>query len=610
MSSTGIIAFLSSLWLLFIPALSQAHSLGTPIPAIKEQPLQSPAQLLDTTKKQLTRLLIGNPSQDNASSWEQIAGQFGTLFKDHQETDLGPESLYLQARTYQLMSVRFNKDAYSQQARKKFLQLAGQYPQHRRSDDARYQAALLAPKENPPSSPKELTRQSIVQAEQRQQQIGPKKQYDQSAKTQKMGMANAPAKPPQHVPLETGKSKNLNKLAQISKASYWSSRNYSRVVISAESKLNYQVNQNDEGIIFQLTPCSVAPDVQQLQKFSKGLLHQVQIQDNEEGEVELFLQLDPFKEYKTFTLNDPYRLVVDIYGQEAPQKTVTNTVQPGNKTQNHITNPAVEKEHEQSSIPLLSDNKKYGPTGPNPHIKLQPEPLSLTQQLGLGIKTIVIDPGHGGKDPGAMAHGLKEKDIVLKIAKELAKILRKDFQYQVILTREKDVYIPLEQRTEIANRKKADLFVSIHVNAHSDQSNSGIETYFLNLATDADAMRVAALENASSTHSIGELEDILATLMNNSKIDESSRLARFVQNNLINGFSHRYRPKNLGVKQAPFYVLIGAEMPAILAELSFISNPREARLLKNTSHLHKLARQLARGIVAYVDHHQAAVRLY
>ena len=270
----------------------------------------------------------------------------------------------------------------------------------------------------------------------------------------------------------------------------------------------------------------------------------------------------------------------------------------------------LEKELDQDEILLLADMKKYGPTGPNPHIKLQPEPLSLTQQLGLGIKTIVIDPGHGGKDPGAMAHGLKEKDIVLQIAKKLATILREDFHYQVLLTRTEDEYIPLEQRIGIANRQKADLFVSIHINAHTDQSNSGIETYFLNLATDADAMRVAALENASSTHSIGELQDILASLMNNSKIDESSRLARFVQNNLINGFSHKYRPKNLGVKQAPFYVLIGAEMPAILAELTFISNPREARLLKNSTHLQRLARQLASGIVAYVDHHQAAVRLY
>ena len=208
-----------------------------------------------------------------------------------------------------------------------------------------------------------------------------------------------------------------------------------------------------------------------------------------------------------------------------------------------------------------------------------------------------------------MAFGLKEKDIVLKVAKKLGIILTENFHYQVILTRTKDVFIPLERRTALANSHKADLFISIHINAHGNQTHSGIETYFLNLATDADAMRVAALENASSTHSIGELQQILSSLMNNSKIDESSRLARFVQTNLINGFANSYQPKDLGVKQAPFYVLIGAEMPAILAELSFITNPEEANLLKNEQHLEKIAQKLAGGIVAYVDHHRAAFQM-
>ena len=208
-----------------------------------------------------------------------------------------------------------------------------------------------------------------------------------------------------------------------------------------------------------------------------------------------------------------------------------------------------------------------------------------------------------------MAFGLKEKDIVLKVAQKLAKHLKETTSYQVVLTRTKDVFIPLEKRTAMANTHKADLFISIHVNAHADQTSSGIETYFLNLATDADAMRVAALENASSNHSIGELQDILSSLMNNSKIDESSRLARFVQSNLINGLKSTYKPRDLGVKQAPFYVLIGAEMPAILAELSFITNPAECKLLQDDTHLEKLAKQLAGGIVAYIDHHHAAVKV-
>ena len=185
-------------------------------------------------------------------------------------------------------------------------------------------------------------------------------------------------------------------------------------------------------------------------------------------------------------------------------------------------------------------------------------------------------------------------------------ILKSKYNFQVTLTRTKDTYLPLEERTAIANTQGGDLFISVHVNAHPDKTIGGVETYFLNLATNADAMRVAALENATSTHSISELQDILADLMKNSKIAESSRLAQFVQTNLIGGTTKVYRTKDLGVKQAPFYVLIGAEMPAILAEISFITNPEEAKLLQDETYLQRIAEQIAAGIVAYVDHHHTA----
>jgi N-acetylmuramoyl-L-alanine amidase len=208
-----------------------------------------------------------------------------------------------------------------------------------------------------------------------------------------------------------------------------------------------------------------------------------------------------------------------------------------------------------------------------------------------------------------MAFGMKEKDVVLKVSKKISRILKTSYHYEVVLTRTKDEYISLEERTAIANTHKSDLFISIHVNAHADKTRSGIETYFLNLATDANAMQVAALENATSTHRIGEMQDILANLMKNSKIAESSRLAQFVQTHLIEGMDSQYKTRDLGVKQAPFYVLIGAEMPSILTEISFITNPEEAKLLQEEQYQEKIAAQIAAGIVAYIDHHHtAAVR--
>ncbi len=165
----------------------------------------------------------------------------------------------------------------------------------------------------------------------------------------------------------------------------------------------------------------------------------------------------------------------------------------------------------------------------------------------------------------------------------------------------------MEERTAIANTQNADLFVSIHVNAHPQKSVKGVETFYLNLATNDEAMRVAARENATSTHNISELQDILSDLMQNAKIKESSQLAQFVQTSLITGLKqHNYSPKNLGVKQAPFYVLIGAAMPAVLAEISFITNPGEAKHLKDDTYLQAIAEQIAAGVATFAEHRRTA----
>ncbi len=229
-------------------------------------------------------------------------------------------------------------------------------------------------------------------------------------------------------------------------------------------------------------------------------------------------------------------------------------------------------------------------------------PLSLAQQLGLGVKKIIIDPGHGGKDPGAMAFGMKEKDIVLDIAKKLAPILEKELHCQVVLTRDQDIFIPLEERTAIANTQNADLFVSLHINAHPSGKIRGLETYYLNLTSNAEAMRVAARENATSTHQMSDLQGILSDIMKNSKISESSRLAQQVHNSIVTKANNKAYAniKNLGVKQAPFYVLIGAEMPAILIEIAFISNKQDAENLKNPRFVAMLTQEIAYGIRAYV----------
>jgi N-acetylmuramoyl-L-alanine amidase len=231
-------------------------------------------------------------------------------------------------------------------------------------------------------------------------------------------------------------------------------------------------------------------------------------------------------------------------------------------------------------------------------------PDALTRQLSLGVRRIVIDPGHGGRDYGAPGYlrGVHEKHVILTIAKRLAAKIRDQIGCEVLLTRDQDHFLTLEERTALANTKSADLFVSLHANSSPEKSAYGIETFFLNLATDDDAIRVAALENATSTKNISDLQTILNDLMQNTKINESSRLASHVQDAMCNHLKSRFnRIKNKGVKQAPFYVLLGAQMPAILIETSFISNPRECKRLIDKTYQDNLCEGIVKGIRNYIE---------
>jgi N-acetylmuramoyl-L-alanine amidase len=214
---------------------------------------------------------------------------------------------------------------------------------------------------------------------------------------------------------------------------------------------------------------------------------------------------------------------------------------------------------------------------------------------------IVIDPGHGGKAPGGVGpHGEKEKDITLEMGRILAKRLS-DEGVEVFLTRDNDTYIPLEERTAFANKHNADLFVSIHVNATEARYRDGVETYFLNLTTDASSNKVAERENAMSSSSMQGLHLIIKDLMLNAKINESSRFATFTQNAIISSLRKTgYTGKDLGVKQAPFYVLMGAQMPAILIEIGFITNPADCILLHNNAHLEAIIEGIMGGVRTFM----------
>ena len=220
---------------------------------------------------------------------------------------------------------------------------------------------------------------------------------------------------------------------------------------------------------------------------------------------------------------------------------------------------------------------------------------SLAQQLGLSVKTIVIDPGHGGKDPGAVSQARQEKQIVLSLSKTLHDILVKK-GYNVRLTRETDVFLPLRKRTQFATNQKADLFISIHTNASTARSAAGIETYYLALASDESARITAMRENAGAEYNMKELDALVGRILKESKSTESRRLAELIQAQLTSG----KQVKNRGVKHAPFVVLIGTKVPAVLVEVGFISNPTEGQKLTTKAYQRQLATSIAKGIEQYI----------
>jgi N-acetylmuramoyl-L-alanine amidase len=225
--------------------------------------------------------------------------------------------------------------------------------------------------------------------------------------------------------------------------------------------------------------------------------------------------------------------------------------------------------------------------------------LSLSRQLGLGVARVVIDPGHGGHDPGAQGKNLNEAALTLDVALRLEKLLQQD-AFNVVLTRRTDVYVPLEERTAMANRENADLFLSIHVNASRNEAARGVETYFLSFASSPEAEAVAARENSASSGGMHSLPDIIKAIALNNKLDESRDLAGMVQEALVSRLRRSNRDiRNLGVKKAPFVVLIGASMPSVLAEISFLTNKEELQLLKTSAYKQRVAEALHAAVMRY-----------
>jgi N-acetylmuramoyl-L-alanine amidase len=360
---------------------------------------------------------------------------------------------------------------------------------------------------------------------------------------------------------------------------HWSNPSYTRVVIDVDGEVQYRFGRllNPDRLYVDLIGTQLAP---QLQGRSLGvsdhLLNGVRGAQHQPGVVRVVLDLKTLRAYHIFTMTDPYRLIIDIKGT-------------GSGTSNPPPLPPPPP-RQQASAPEQNRGRADPPAAPK-------RPTAARDQRW----HVVIDAGHGGKDPGAVGpSGLMEKEVVLDIARRLRDRMHQDPQWRVTLTRDTDVFIPLEERTASANAKGADLFVSIHANSAERADANGIETYFLDLASDEQSMRVAARENATTVSKVSDLQLILRDLQMTSKRNESSLLAGSVQQALVQAPSGGRNGRDLGVKHAPFLVLLGAEMPSILVETGFVSNPGEERKLADPKYRAQAARAIFEGIKDYL----------
>jgi N-acetylmuramoyl-L-alanine amidase len=355
---------------------------------------------------------------------------------------------------------------------------------------------------------------------------------------------------------------------RVTAVRFLSSKTYTRVMMDLTQEVRFETHRLAPDAAKGLPPriyidiigARLAMDSKTPIPVQNGLLRQVRVGQFSQDIVRVVLDMTSLREHNTFLLPDPYRLVIDIQGQQGAEN-------------------------------LASVDKS----------KSLPAPVKDKKLPSFGLRKIVLDPGHGGKDPGAIGiGGAMEKDIVLSVATKLARKLRKDMSVEVVLTRKDDTFVRLEDRTAMANAEDADLFLSLHMNASPNGEARGVETYYLDNTNEEGSLRLAARENGTSKKNVSDLQFILSDMTQNMKLEDSITLAHRLHSSLVGSMSKRMRDvKDLGVKKALFYVLVGARMPSVLVEMFFITNKNEGRAMTQESYQDAIVESLYEGIQKY-----------
>lgn len=546
--------------ILILPALCWADSSER----LYESARQSYYRLQDSQKERLYR-----------HNWEKVIHRFERVFREVPSGTRADDALFMAGKTsFELYGISGLTDD-ARMAAKYFDRLPDNYPASRLADDAldfsaRIHESIL---QQPTPAYKRYQRIVTIYSD-----------GDMYRKAQSKLESLARYKPVitkrETVSDATGSTNQLQSIR------FWSNPGYTRVVLEMEQKVDFTSNflKGNPGkgtasrIYVDLEKTVPVDNLLLSQDVNDGLLTKIRAGRPDHEKTRVVLDLESFGDYKVFPLAEPFRIVIDVQG--------SRDVEIG-EAKTEIT---AAPESDDDIAGLLKETPKEKP------LKVQiPE-----VRAGKGLRRIVVDAGHGGKDPGAVGpSGVLEKKVVLQMAKVLAEKLEQELRCEVILTRTGDTFLELEERTAIANKVGADLFISVHANANRNRRARGIETYYLNFSKNDKAVEVVARENGTSLKQVGDLELILLDLLANSKINESSRLATEIQKSMVGNLKRHYQIKDLGVRQGPFYVLLGATMPSVLVEAAFISNRTEEKLLTNKSYQERTAAAITEGVRNY-----------
>jgi N-acetylmuramoyl-L-alanine amidase len=399
---------------------------------------------------------------------------------------------------------------------------------------------------------------------------------------------------------------------EVDNVRYWESQDSVRIVVDVGGDVTFTQGdaKGPDRVFIDVSPARLNSTLIGKQWAVKsGLLKQIRMGQYDASTVRIVLDVGDIGGVTSLTLRDPNRLLIDVLGKKnraKPHATAALTPAIRSRPLAQLAKPAPAARA--AAPPLLSPAE--APTAAKKSLEADIKVItpakapnagtrSLVRSLGLKLTRVVIDAGHGGHDTGTIGQGgYTEKALVLDVAKRLKELIETELGAEVVMTRTEDIFVPLESRTAIANQQEADLFVSIHANSSSVRSVRGVETYFLNFTSSREAIETAARENAPSERSIHDLQDVVKKIMLRDKVDESRELAEHIEKALA---ARKGAGMDRGVKQAPFVVLIGANVPSVLAEICFISNPQDEKLVRTPENRQAIAESLFEGVRSYAE---------